>query len=69
MPTETDLWTERVRIGDTRRSIEERYLDKAHYMRRIRTVAVNLVQQRFLLQSDLPYMLSRASAHYDWAMH
>ena len=59
---------ERIRIGDSRSSIEERYPDKADYMRRIREVSVSLVRQRFVLQSDLPDMLSRASAHYDWAM-
>ena len=60
---------ERLRRGDSRLSIAERYLDKADYMRRIRAVAVTLVRQRFVLRSDLPYVLSRASAHYDWAVH
>ena len=61
--------TQRVGHGDSRSSIEERYVDKADYMRRIRVVAASLLRQRFVLQSDLPDMLSRASAHYDWAMH
>ncbi|MEO7683705.1 MAG: alpha/beta hydrolase domain-containing protein [Gemmatimonadaceae bacterium] len=60
--------SERVRVGDSRLSIKERYPDKAHYMRLVRAAAVNLVRQRFVLQSDLSDMLSRASAHYDWAM-
>lgn len=59
--------TERVRVGDSRRSIEERYPDKAHYIRRVRAVARNLVRERFVLQSDVPDILSQASAHYDWA--
>jgi len=61
--------SERTRIGDSRLSVEERYPDKAHYMTRIRAVAASLVRQRFVLQSDVPDMLSCASAHYDWAMH
>ncbi len=60
--------SEWLRTADPRRSIEERYRDKAHYMSRIRAAAADLVRQRFMLPSAMTGALERASAHYDWAV-
>ncbi|HAK55858.1 MAG: alpha/beta hydrolase domain-containing protein [Vicinamibacterales bacterium] len=58
---------ERERIGDDRRSIDERYRDKHDYLGRITAAALALVAERYLLASDLPEVIERAAAHYDWA--
>lgn len=53
--------------GDPRRSIEERYPDKAAYLAKVTAAANDLVAQRLLLARDVPAVISRASAHWDWA--
>jgi hypothetical protein len=58
---------ERVKTGDPRLSIEERYATKEAYMEKIRAAANGLVSRRFLLANDVPDVLARASAHWDWA--
>ena len=58
---------ERERIGDDRRSIDERYRDRHDYLGRITAAALALVAERYLLASDLPEVIERAAAHYDWA--
>jgi hypothetical protein len=58
---------ERARTGDPRRSIEERYGSREEYLGRIVESALSLVERRFLLASDLPEVVARARAHYDWA--
>ena len=53
--------------GDPRLSIEERYPDKAAYLAKVTAAANDLVAQRLLLARDVPAVISRASAHWDWA--
>jgi hypothetical protein len=53
--------------GDPRSPIETRYSSKDVYMQRITTAANELVAQGYLLARDLPGVLARASAHWDWA--
>ena len=60
--------TERERSGDSRLALEERYRDKDHYLGQITQAALDLVDQRYLLADDLPEVINRATAHYDWAI-
>jgi hypothetical protein len=58
---------ERERSGDSRRSIEERYASLEDYIGRIALSAIALVDGRYLLAEDMPGILRRAAAHYQWA--
>lgn len=58
---------ERARTGDSRIAVESRYRDGDDYLGKIAAAALRLVSDRFLLADDLPDVLERASAHYDWA--
>lgn len=58
---------ERESSGDSRRSIEERYASREDYLGRIALAAVALVDEGYLLPEDVPAILQRAAAHYDWA--
>jgi hypothetical protein len=58
---------DRERTGDSRRSIEERYASREDYLGRISLAAVSLVDEGFLLPEDVPDVIRRATAHYDWA--
>src|SRR5262245_53283712 len=50
----------RRKTGDPRLSIEERYVDRADYVRRISRAARRLVDQRYLLAEDAERMISEA---------
>jgi alpha/beta hydrolase family protein len=52
--------------GDPRLSIEERYADRAAYLGRIAEAALALQRDRMLLPEDVPVVLERAAAHWDW---
>jgi hypothetical protein len=52
---------------DPRLSIEERYAGKDDYLAKIRAAAEVLIGQRYLLMEDLPAVLARAGAHWDYA--
>jgi hypothetical protein len=58
---------DRLKTGDPRLSIEERYATKDAYMAKIAAAANELVAGRFLLAKDVPDVLAHASAHWDWA--
>lgn len=58
---------DRDRTGDSRRSIAERYAGLEDYLGRISLAAVALVNERYLLPEDVPALLERARAHYEWA--
>jgi len=58
---------DRERTGDPRASIEERYPDKATYMRKVRAAADDLVARGFLLERDVPGVASDASDAWDLA--
>ena len=58
---------ERIKTGDPRLSIAERYPSKAAYLEKIRAVTSDLIARRFLLAQDTPAMLRRGSASWDWA--
>ena len=52
--------------ADPRPSIEERYPDRASYLGRIAEAALALQRERLLLAEDVPVVLERAAAHWDW---
>jgi hypothetical protein len=58
---------DREKSGDSRRSIEERYASREDYVGRISLAALTLVEQGFLLADDVPTLIQRAAAHFDWA--
>ncbi len=58
---------ERQRTSDPRQSIEERYANKESYVGKVTAAALALIDQGFLLATDLSDIVKRASAHWDWA--
>ena len=58
---------EREKTGDSRKSIAERYASREDYIGRISLAALELVRDRLLLEEDVPAVIQRAVAHYDWA--
>ena len=58
---------ERQRTGDPRRSIEERYRNRAQYLGKVAASALQLIEQRYLLDHDLPEILRQAAARWDHA--
>ena len=61
-------WTqaEREATRDPRLSVEERYRGREDYLGRVALAAVALVRERLLLPQDVPFVLERAAAHWDW---
>jgi hypothetical protein len=59
---------ERERNGDPRLSIEERYSNRADYLRRVEEAANRLVAERFLLQEHVRPVVEAAGQHWDWMM-
>jgi hypothetical protein len=59
---------ERRRRGDPRPSIAERYAGREEYLGRYAEAAAALVRARFLLPGDLPDVLERGRAEWDYAV-
>ena len=57
------------RAGDPRKSLEERYKGKADYLGRVTEAGLDLVKQGYVLREDLPFLLERAAAGWDWGSH
>jgi len=57
---------EREKTGDPRLSVEERYTSKQAYLDKVEAAAGDLVKERFLLQRDVPLVVARASAEWDF---
>jgi len=57
---------ERVKTGDPRLSVEERYASKQAYLDRVRAAARDLVEGRYLLERDVAPVVARASAEWDF---
>lgn len=55
---------ERKKSGDPRLSIAERYASQEEYMGKFEQAAKKLIQQRFLLQEDLPAILERGKLEW-----
>ena len=59
LPLPRDV-AERESAGDPRRSIAERYADREQYLGRYAETALELIDDGFLLEEDLAYVLERA---------
>jgi hypothetical protein len=57
---------ERDAAHDPRLSVEERYRSREEYLGRVAAAALGLVRERFLLPEDVPVVVERAAAHWDW---
>jgi hypothetical protein len=57
---------ERMKTGDPRLSLEERYPNKQSYLDKVQAAAGELVKQRYLLERDVPLVLDRASTEWDF---
>jgi hypothetical protein len=57
--------TERIASTDDRASIEERYTDKSDYLNRVRAAAEALVHERYLLASDVDYIVHASGERYE----
>ena len=57
---------ERQRWGDSRPSIETRYADKRAYLEAATRAAESLAAEGLLLREDVPRVIERATAHWDW---
>lgn len=55
---------ERKKSGDPRPSIAERYASQEEYMGKFEQAAKKLIEQRFLLQEDLPVILERGKLEW-----
>jgi hypothetical protein len=58
----------RLKTGDPRPSIEERYKGKDDYLSRLREASAVLARDRFLLESDIPAISAKAAARWDEVM-
>lgn len=56
---------ERVKAGDPRLSVEERYPGKQAYLDKVESAAHGLVKDGYLLDRDVPQVMERASAEWD----
>jgi hypothetical protein len=59
---------EREKNGDPRPSVSERYASRADYLQRIEAAARRLVDERYVLSSDIPAIVERAGRHWDLIM-
>jgi hypothetical protein len=58
---------EREKSGDPRLSIDERYSGREAYLQAFEAAARKLVSAGFLLPADLPHLLERGAAEWDYA--
>jgi hypothetical protein len=59
---------ERKKTGDPRLSIGERYGSREEYMSKFEQAAKKLIEERFLLQEDLPAILDRGKLEWKTIM-
>jgi hypothetical protein len=59
---------ERLKSGDPRPSIEERYVNKEDYLNKIEAAAYALSEKRLILARDIPGIREQASKRWDWVM-
>ena len=57
---------ERRQRRDPRPSIASLYADRASYLKRVKQTTSDLVGQGFLLTEDIPRVMRRAGAMWDW---
>jgi Alpha/beta hydrolase domain len=51
---------------DPRTSVEERYASREDYLKRIEAAAESLVEQRYLLEQDVPRLRDRAGEEWNY---
>lgn len=56
---------DRLKSGDPRLSIAERYPSRAAYLARVKTAALRLVKERYLLPQDVPPIVAHAGLVWD----
>jgi hypothetical protein len=56
------------RNGDPRKSLTERYHSREEYLGNATQAGLTLVKEGYLLREDLPFLLDRAAAGWDWTM-
>ena len=56
---------ERATGNDPRLSIQERYASREDYLARIEAAARELVRSRYLLESDIPHLVRRATEQWE----
>ena len=59
---------ERKAHGDPRPSIEERYLNRDHYLGKIASAALQSADEGYLVPADMPEILRIAGEHWDYLM-
>ena len=59
---------EREAAKDPRPSIQERYESKAEYLGRVAEAGLDLIEDRLLLERDLPAIVRNAARHWDYRM-
>jgi Alpha/beta hydrolase domain len=59
---------ERTARHDPRLSIKERYHSRDEYLRRLKAAAERLVRERYLLDKDVPSVIRRGEAQWDFLM-
>jgi hypothetical protein len=59
---------ERQNNKDARPSIEERYKSKRDFLEKITQAAQDLVEQRLLLDQDIPKLRERAAQEWDYVL-
>jgi hypothetical protein len=57
---------DRDRSGDPRKSVEERYRGRDHYLAEITTAANDLVSKGYLLKTDVPAIVEQAGTRWDY---
>ncbi len=57
---------DRAKSNDPRPSIDERYPNKQAYLEKVKAAAAALIQNGFLLDRDVPHVMDRASAEWDF---
>jgi hypothetical protein len=58
----------RKKTRDPRRSIQERYAGRADYLKKIEAAARGLARDGYLLDRDVPGVVSIAGRHWDYLM-
>jgi hypothetical protein len=59
---------ERLKLHDPRPSIEERYANRLEYLERVKATAHRLVREGYLLESDIPSIVTGAGDKWDYLL-
>jgi hypothetical protein len=59
---------ERESRADARKSVQERYVSRDEYLKRITEAARRLAKDRYVLEADIPKIVEKAGAQWDYTM-